>query len=224
MKKRNKNLDYYSTEKIFNPPFHVEKEIDLILSLIQKNKRSKIMDFGCGAGRLTISLLKNDFKVIAVDIDDQALKELKNNVRKINKLKHLKLEKKIIGKNFDYIVGTDILHHININKFSKIFFKSLKSNGKIIFSEPNILNISWIFFISLFLDWSQEKGIFVCNYFNLINIFKKAGFKKIKIIGYGFFPPQIFGKIKFFHKINNFLANIPILKIFSYRLIIYGEK
>ncbi|GIW64659.1 MAG: hypothetical protein KatS3mg092_0592 [Patescibacteria group bacterium] len=224
MKKINKNLEYYNQEKIFNSPYHVKKEIDFLSSLIKFKKNLKVVDFGCGAGRLTIPLLKNNIKVIAIDIDDNALINLKENAKKINKLNYLKIAKKISSSDLDYIVGTDILHHIKINHYGKVFFNNLKKRGKIVFSEPNPLNISWLFFISLFLNWSEEKGIFACNYFNLINVFKNAGFQKIKIIGYGLLPPQIFGKIELLHKINNFLANLPILKIFAYRLIIYGEK
>jgi len=116
------------------------------------------------------------------------------------------------------------LHHIDIKKYFLYFYNHLKKEGKIIFFEPNVFNFSWIVFISLFLNWFEEKGIFQINYFYLIHQLKKSGFKKIKIFGLYFFPPMIFGKNNFLQKINLFLGNLPLLKLFAFRYVIVGEK
>ncbi|MCS6956759.1 MAG: class I SAM-dependent methyltransferase, partial [Patescibacteria group bacterium] len=173
---KNNNLNYYSWKKILKPPCHVVEELKILLNLLSKNKNLKIVDFGAGGGRLTIPLLKRGFQVLAVDIDKNARKQLKKLALKLGFIKKLKITKSLEkNKKYDYIIGTDVLHHINIKKYFSVFKRHLNKNGKIIFSEPNLLNISWLIFISLFLNWREEKGIFQCSYFYLKNYLKKTG-------------------------------------------------
>ncbi|MEK7633730.1 MAG: class I SAM-dependent methyltransferase, partial [Patescibacteria group bacterium] len=192
---------------------------------LTKYKKKKIVDFGSGGGRLTIPLLQNGYEVLAIDIDKKSREQLLKTAIKIGKNKNLQISKKFPkDKKYDHILGTDILHHINIDKYFKLFNNHLKKDGKIIFSEPNILNIGWAFFISLFLDWNIEKGIVQINYFNLVKELKLAGFKNIKIIGLFLFPPMIFNWFSLLRRINMFLGNLPILKLFAFRYIITANK
>ena len=66
-----------------------------------------------------------------------------------NKKKKL-ITKTTLPENSKIICGTDILHHVNL-KIIFPFSQSLTKDGFIVFSEPNILNIGWSLFISLFL-------------------------------------------------------------------------
>ena len=222
---KNYNLEYYPEEKILNPPQHAKDEIDLILGLIKKDKKNKMVDFGSGGGRLTVPLLQNGYVTQAIDIDKRSREQLLKTAIKIGKNKNFQIRKTFPenGK-YNYILGTDTLHHIDISRYFKLFYNQLKKGGKIVFSEPNILNISWPIFISLFLDWKIEKGIAQINYFNLFDKLKKAGFKDIKIIGLFLFPPMLFNKVAFLRKINLFLSNLPILKLFAFRYIIVANK
>lgn len=222
---KNKNLEYYTEEKVLNPPPHVLGELNFIFNFLPKKKNLKLVDFGAGGGRVTIPLLKKGYQVLAVDIDKNALRRLIKTAKKIKKEKYLKIKSSLPKKEkYDVILGADVLHHIDIKKYFPYFYNHLKKEGKIIFSEPNVFNFSWIIFISLFLNWFEEKGIFQINYFYLIDQLKKIGFKKIKIFGLYFFPPMIFGKNNFFQKINLFLGNLPLLKLFAFRYIVITEK
>jgi len=192
---------------------------------LTKDKKRKIVDFGSGGGRLTIPLLQNGYEVVAIDIDEKSREQLLKTAIKIGKNKNLQIRKTFPkGKKYDYILGADILHHVNIFKYFQLFNNRLKNGGKIIFSEPNVFNISWLIFISLFLDWQVEKGIFQINYFNLIKQLKRSGFKKVKIIGLFLIPPMLFNKVTFLRRVNLFLGNLPILKLFAFRYIITASK
>lgn len=221
---KNRNLEYYPEEKILDPPLHAKDEINLILNFL-KNKHRKIVDFGSGGGRLAIPLLQNGYKVIAIDIDEKSREQLLKTAIKINKNKNLQIYKKFPENDkYDYILGTDILHHIEINKYFKLFNNHLKKGGKIIFSEPNSWNIAWWIFIFMFLDWKQEKGIAQINYFNLLKQLRFSGFKDIKITGLFLFPPMFFGKMTLLRNLNIFLGNLPILKLFAFRFIIQTKN
>lgn len=214
----------YEMDRILNPPLHVQDEIGKIIQLIKsKSKAMKVVDFGSGNGRLTIPLLRNGYTVTSVDISHKSLLNLHQNAIKINK--NHKLKKRLtLPANSNIICGTDILHHVSIKNYFHLFYETLNKDGLIVFSEPNILNPGWLFFITLFLDWKIEKGIFQINYFNLIKQLKLSGFKKIKIIGLFFLPPMFLNKITFLRKFNLYLGNLPILKLFAFRYIIVASK
>lgn len=216
----------YSCDKIVNPPLYVQEEINRILEKISKKVPDfKIIDFGSGTGRLTIPLLKNNYKVTAVDTDKKSLKYLKKYVDKIGKEKNLKMFNIIQRVNYySYIVGCDILHHIDIDKYLNVFYKALQHNGKIIFSEPNSLHLFWWLFVILFLNFTEEKGMVNCNFISLRAKLIKSSFRNIKITGFGLFPPHMFANIKILSRLNNILGNLPILKLFSFRLIIEASK
>lgn len=220
----NSEKNQYLSDKLFQPPPHVQDELNQIITLIKKNSnKRKVVDFGSGTGRLTIPLLKNGFTITSVDISNKSLLNLYHNASKIKKQKKL-ITKTTLPENSKIICGTDILHHVNLKNYFPLFHQSLTKDGFMIFSEPNILNIGWSLFISLFLDWKIEKGIVQINYFNLVKRLKSAGFKEIKIIGLFLIPPMLFSKVTFLRKINLFLGDLPILKLFAFRYIITASK
>jgi len=222
---KNNNLEYYSEEKILNPPLHVRDEIDIIFRYLTKDKKKRIVDFGSGGGRLTIPLLQSEYKITAIDIDKKSQEQLLKTATKIGKNKNLQISK-TFQKNgkYDYILGTDILHHLDIGNYFRLFNSHLKKGGKIIFSEPNSWHLFWWVFIFLFLDFKKEKGLVQCSYFSLERRLKKSGFSNIKISGFNLFPPYFISKIKLLRELNYYLSNLVFLKLFAFHLFIEAEK
>lgn len=223
---KNHNLEYYPAEKVLNPPQHAKDEMREIINKFNKiNISETIVDFGAGTGRLTIALLKNNYQVLAIDVDNSSLKELIKSAKTINKENKLKTINKLPVKNkFNLIVGSDILHHLNLDNWLPIFYKHLNKGGRIIFSEPNAWHLFWWLFIFIFLDFKEEKGLTQCSYFALKDRLLKYGFKNIKISGFGLLLPHFFSKIKLLSGLNYYLGNLPLLKLFAFRLFIEAEK
>lgn len=220
----NKSNNQYQYHLLVHPQKHVQNELDTIRAHIPL-KCHKIVDFGSGTGRLSVYLLKQGFQVTAVDISQTSLEKLSMQVNELNLQKRFKcLTSLVKNEVYELIAGTDILHHLPLQEYIPYFYSHLKKGGKVIFSEPNPLNISWILFISLFLNWKIEKGILECTKFNIQRILRKTGFQDIRIYGHGLLPPQIFTHFPFLSSINYWLGNVPFLNIFAYRLIITGEK
>jgi cyclopropane fatty-acyl-phospholipid synthase-like methyltransferase len=206
-----------------NLPVNIQKELDPIITKLKENNISEVVDFGCGTGKLTIELLKNHFHVLAVDISNNSLTRFKKYAKKLGIRKRLKTAN-YIREETDAIVGIDVLHHININKYFRHFHSKLKQKGMIIFLEPNCFNFCWYIFNTYKKIWFVEKGIFQCSYYNFIRLLKRNGYGKIKISGYGLLPPRIFNTLPQLEKLNRYLSNFPILKFFSYRFVIEAYK
>lgn len=216
----------YEFNSILNPPLHTKEEVSLIIEKIKSfiKKGETIIDFGSGAGRLAIPMARENFSILAIDISKASLMTLLKRAKQLG----LKIfeTRTLIPKNrkFKIIVGTDILHHINLDKYLPNFFKSLEPGGKIIFSEPNALNIAWYIYLPLFQNWTIEKGVMQNTYFNLIKKFEACGFRDIKLTGFGIIPRPLFNFSKKLCRLNDELGNLPIIKFFAYRYIVEATK
>lgn len=219
------SVHQYKKDLIANPPLYVQEEISLLLQLIPL-KVKKIIDFGCGTGRLTIPLLKKEIRVVGVDISEKSLTILKKNIEEIipEKKECFFSTTQIPNEEVRAVVGTDILHHVSLKDIIPKIYKVLSPGGVAIFSEPNALNIAWYIFLGLFIDWEAEKGLINCSKFNLRRIFLQSGFKRVQFFTYGIIPPIFLNSIPFLQKINYYFASLPIINLFAYRYIIFAER
>lgn len=182
------------------------------------------MDFGAGSGRVTFFLLKQGFDVTAVDVSTQSLTDLRReyNTHKTASWGILHTSTSLPKrKQFDAIVGADILHHVVLPETLPLLLSALDPNGRILFLEPNAWHVPWYIFLWLRrIPWIIEKGLLACSIPSLQRLLTHSGFKKITIEGYAAIPPQLTKWIPLLHKWNVFLGNAPLLKFFAFRLIV----
>lgn len=213
----------YDEGFLVNPPIHVADETRGIITLLKEKHVQTVVDFGCGNGRLTIPLLQAGFSVTAVDISEESLERLRAIAKNLHCDSRLNTSAHLPHGQFDAVVGADILHHVTIGEELNKLKSVLRRGGAIVFSEPNFLNISWILFITAFLDWRVERGIVQCNHFSLRSILKKYGFEGIRFDGFAFVPPPFVNGIPALRKLNYQLGTLPLLKIFAYRIIVSAK-
>lgn len=175
----------FDPNQLKNPSYVLEMET--LEKYLNVPKKSTIVDFGSGNGRVSLFFLKKGYNVIAVDISKKSLEELKIIYKKNKTNNWGKLTtQSTLPKSADGIVGADILHHINLREFLPQLFRTLKKGGRIAFSEPNGQNPLWYFYLLISrLPWAIEKGITTCTASNLKKQFHMAGFTDIRVIGHG---------------------------------------
>lgn len=118
---------------------------DIFFDVLKSNANGKILVAGCATGTVT-PLAKLGYSVVGVDISPVA-------IEKLNKAIHREglseLATAIVGDaeepdfkpgQFDLICCSGALHHLDITKAIESWEKLLKSNGKIVFVEPQKLN------------------------------------------------------------------------------------
>lgn len=217
----------FSADKIISADVSHQLEIDHIENLLMLSPPKNLIDFGSGNGRITIPFLKKGFNVHAVDISRKSLETLERIYKryKTRTWGRLTTSTKLPKKQYDGLIGSDILHHLDIKNTLPQIHKILKPNAPLIMSEPNAWYLPWYIFIFLKLDWKIEKGILQCSVPYLTSSFCKSKFKDIKIEGHGLLPTPIFNFSPFFASLNALhLGNLPALKFFAFRLIISAKK
>ncbi len=114
-----------------------------ILSEISFRGDESILDIGCGDGKITaiISTHIPRGKVLGIDLSPEMLlfanKKFKTSKYKNILFKLLDATKIRFEKEFDIVFSSFVLHWvINFNLFIKKIHKSLKDNGKIVFTIP----------------------------------------------------------------------------------------
>lgn len=115
------------------------------IDIVKQNFRSadqKLLDFGCGKGEYSILLSKIGYDVFAFDISPNNIAIAKRLASKYELAERTHFQVGVAEKldyptdYFDVIMGTDILHHVEISHALSECSRVLKKGGIAIFHEP----------------------------------------------------------------------------------------
>ena len=100
----------------------------------------------------------------------------------------------IKNNSIDVLIGISVLHHLDLSKALNEFYRILKPNGIVVFTEPNYLNPH--VFLERKIDYLRKKFHVTKDEtafirWNLHNKLKQAGFSKIEIYPFDFVYPFI---------------------------------
>ncbi len=146
----------------------------------------KVLDLGCGNGRL-IDLLKDlDIKYVGIDSSEKLISLAKQKYPKHEFLKANALKLPFKDNSFDKIISIAVLHHIPSRelrlKFLKEIKRVLKPNGKLVLTiwnlwQPMFFKYHWKYFIlkitgkskldffDIFYPWKdQDRNVIVERY------------------------------------------------------------
>ena len=141
---------------------------DTVENILQPAPRGKMLDVPAGEGALALRLKNLGFDVFCCDLYTEIFKLPDTEIKRANLDADLPYE----DKSFDYIVCVEGLEHIEtpanaIREFARL----LKTDGTLIVSVPNIMNIEerlkWLFngYTSHFKPLSTEALAEISNRF-----------------------------------------------------------
>lgn len=192
------------SEKFSQTRNHLWKDLEFIGSYCKKG--DKVLDFGCGNGRLLDFLEKKDIEYTGVDISNKLLTEAKNqsrglgiNFQKISGLGSLPLE----SSSFNIVYAIAVLHHLPGREMRKRaveeFYRILQPEGKVVITvwnlwqkkywkniffnwEEKILGRSYLDWNDCYVDFQDNRGKIFPRYHHaftkreLAELFSQAGF------------------------------------------------
>ena len=165
------------------------------------DKKSYVLDVGCGEGKLGYILNIKECLIDGLDINIDRLNDRRKYYQNIF-LSDIRVFE-IKNSGYDYVVFSDMLEHVeNPGEILNNAFKLLSSNGKIIISLPNVgyfLNRLGL----LFGNWNYtEAGILDNTHLRFFTL--ETAKKLIKSTGY---------------QIRSMNPEIPVIKAFWKRSI-----
>jgi len=189
-----------------------------------------VLELGCGTGYFTKELVNTNANITAIDISPELLESAKSKIKsdKINFVLGNACSVPFEDSTFDVILGSSVLHHLDLDSAIKEIYRILKKGGSIQFTEPNMLNPQIalqknIPFIKKIMGDSPDETAFFR--WRLRKKLINTGFNSVSIKPFDFLHPKtpsIF--IKIMEKVGPGFEKTPLLKEFSGSLFITAKK
>src|SRR3989339_1064139 len=209
----------------------VKRRIDLMKKLGMIRTGSRLIELGCGTGEFTKHLAETGSDILAIDISPDLLGIAR---KKIYDKPNVKFEicdiekmENIPDDNFSCAVGNSILHHVDYIGCLKHLLIKLRAGGRIIFSEPNMMNpqiaaqknIPWL--KRILGDSPDEIAFFR---WKLARELIDLGYKNVEVKNFDFLHPALPDFLaKIMERPLCRLEKIPVIKEISGSLLIYAE-
>ncbi len=203
-----------------------ERRMRMLLGDLKPGQR--VLEVGCGTGLLTVEAVKTKAKIYTLDVSHELLQlaKQKKGAKKASFFCASAYELGFMDKSFDFVIGMSVLHHLDIDRALKEFSRVLKDGGRMIFSEPNMLNphiFAERFFLRERFHNSPDETAFVR--FLLKRKMKEHGFKDISIRPFDFLYPKIPAPLAgAMNTIARVIEKIPVASEFAGSLFITGRK
>jgi SAM-dependent methyltransferase len=192
------------------------------------SESKKVLEIGCGTGNFTEIFSKSGATIIAVDISADLLKIARARNLNPEKVKFIEkpFEECTFHGPFDAIIGSSVLHHLDIVPTLKKMYNLLKPSGTISFAEPNYLNPQ-IFIERKFRRWfpSVSPDETAILSWKLSKELQKCGYVDIDIKPFDWLHPATPKRaIKIVNNISNIMERIAFLKNFAGSLYIKAKR
>jgi 2-polyprenyl-3-methyl-5-hydroxy-6-metoxy-1,4-benzoquinol methylase len=114
----------------------------LIAETAQLKPGMRVMEIGCGTGLFTEIFARYGASILAVDISPDLLSyaRARHLPPELVEFREMRFEDCDLDNPFDAVVGSSVLHHLDMNAALQTIYNLLKPGGTMVFAEPNMLN------------------------------------------------------------------------------------
>ncbi len=202
----------------------------LIVSSARLQSGMRVLEIGCGTGLFTEMFAQSGAELVAVDISPDLIDRARARDLPIDQVQFSlgRFEDCNLDGTFDAIIGSSVLHHLEVVPAVIKIHALLKPGGLMCFAEPNLLNPQ-IFaerkltFLSLFSYVSPDETAFVR--WQLRRLLLRARFQDIEIQPFDWLHPATpLRLIPMVQHVGAQLEKIPILRELAGSLIIQARK
>jgi 2-polyprenyl-3-methyl-5-hydroxy-6-metoxy-1,4-benzoquinol methylase len=178
-----------------------------------------VLEIGCGTGMFTEMFAQSGATIMAVDISPALLDKARARGLPVNQVQFLEksFEDCDLEGPFDAVIGSSVLHHLEIKSALDKIYSLLKPGGILSFAEPNMINPQ-VFLERKFsrvqtLFWyvSPDETAFVR--WQLQELLLKTGFTGIDITPFDWLhpatPPALINLVS---EVGSYLEMTPIVR------------
>lgn len=190
----------------------------------------KVLEIGCGTGLFTEMFAQTGAYIVAVDISAELLEKARTRGLPADRVQFLqkRFEDCDMDGPFDAVIGSSVLHHLDIEAALAKIYELLKPGGVISFAEPNMLNpqimiqknVGWI---KERMGDSPDETAFVR--WQLRARLLKVGFESVTITPFDWLHPAaptlLIGLVR---SAGGWMERLPLLREFAGSLYIQGRR
>jgi len=189
-----------------------------------------VLELGCGTGYFTRELACSGANIVAVDVSPDLLEIAKANSSAPNVRYEIQnaYELSYPDAVFDSVVGSSVLHHLEIQEAIREIYRVLKPSGTIYFTEPNMLNpqiaiqknVPWV---KRKLGDSPDETAFFR--WPLRRLLEQNGYRDVRIVPFDFLHPKTpVPIVDRLDAVGRFLESVPVISEFAGSLYIRAIK
>jgi 2-polyprenyl-3-methyl-5-hydroxy-6-metoxy-1,4-benzoquinol methylase len=120
------------------------RRMEITLKLIKPIAGKRILDVGCGSGKLAIECVKRGAEVYGIDVSKNMIEIAKKHCKKNNvKVKLIVGDAlKELPRNFDFSIALGVIEYLDYPDVLLLLnnmLSSVKNGGKVIFSVPSLV-------------------------------------------------------------------------------------
>jgi SAM-dependent methyltransferase len=218
-----KDVDFYY--KLFPPhvnEHYLKKRLNFLKNFF--NNKEKILDIGCGRGKLLRIL--PECKKFGIDNSKHMIKIAKKNYKDIFFAIANSYELPFKGDSFDFIYSVVVFHHLesinNVQESIEELLKIIKKDREVVIIDHNPNNPYWWL---LFKRISWDKNARLVRDAEFLNTLNNPNVCSIKIFRSGFVPnlcPKFF--LKTFQNLEKIIEKTFISKYLSAHTVVIIKK
>lgn len=204
------------------------RRVKMLISDVAQGMR--VLELGCGTAYFTRELAATGAIITAIDISPELLRAARDNCDARNVTFEIQNAYALSYSDniFDLVVGSSVLHHLEIDRALREIFRVLKPGGMICFTEPNMLNPQIAIQKNVpaikrrLGDSPDETAFFRWPLFRLL---EKAGFRNMQIQPFDFLHPKTPAAwIPSVESLGRRLERLPLLREIAGSLYIRALK
>jgi SAM-dependent methyltransferase len=207
-----------------------KRRSDLIVQGGRLGPGKRVLEIGCGTGNFTALFAESGANIVAVDISPDLLERARMRGLPPDRVVFLRkrFEECDIDGPFDAVIGSSILHHLDVVAALPLILRLLKPGGWFSFAEPNYLNPQVFLerklrFLPVFQYTSPDETAFVRWPF--ARQLRAAGFIDAFILPFDWLHPRVPPKaIAAVSKLGAIIERTPVLREFSGSLYINARR
>lgn len=191
---------------------------------------SRVLEVGCGTGLFTAALAATGADVVAVDVSDALLERAR--ARGLDPA-HVRLECariEVLGETerFDAVVGSSVLHHLDLRAALPQIHDLLNPGGWMVFAEPNGLNPQvWLERrlkpLRVRRHLSMDETAF--SRWAIAGQLTELGFEDVKVTPFDWLHPSTPGAcIRVMSALGNAMERVPLVREFAGCLLVRARR
>ncbi len=207
-----------------------KRRAELIIAGARLEAGKRALEIGCGTGLFTRYFAETGAEIVAVDVAPELLEKARQRDLPAGRVTLLvrRFEDCEVEGPFDAVVGSSVLHHLELDESLARIHDLLKPGGFMSFAEPNMMNPQ-VFFerkfsrLPLFSHVSPDETAFFRH--RLRNKLRQASFVRVEIEPFDWLHPAVPERfIPAVLRIGRLLESLPGIRELAGSLLIVARR